>query len=357
MTFILIAITLMLGPDDGQEHDYSRLRKAGLAAYQNGNYFEAETLIQKAIRFASLHNDEYALALSYSALADIYHAESRIPAADRTYQRALSILRRRPAWSHATAIVSRNFAVALTTEARYDEALTVLNEASKLLSKNKVNDPQLSLLLLNSLAVIRFRQGKMTKAQTLLVRATQIKGDATNPQDANLWEVWNNLGRVYQDTRQYEKAENAYARSLQLAEADLQPSDPNFAVVVSNLGSLCAETRRYEMAKDHFRRALAILEETKMPFDESTLMHTLHALAKIYILQNDQVRAHALLAQAMEIARRISSREDMPEVAELLETYSKALRDINSSEAQRLNDQAKRIRASLAFTVPATSVK
>ena len=51
-------------------------------------------------------------------------------------------------------------------------------------------------------------------------------------------------------------------------------------------------------------------------------------------------------------------RVDMPEVVDVLDTYAKVLKELsNPVEAERLQMEARRIRASMAYTVPVGNAK
>jgi hypothetical protein len=66
-----------------------------------------------------------------------------------------------------------------------------------------------------------------------------------------------------------------------------------------------------------------------------------------------------LLAQAAGIARHKTIRAaDAPIVIEVMETYSKVLLDLqDSAEAERVQAEARRLRASITLTVQASSQK
>ena len=144
MASILVTLTLLFGETIASADDYVSLRQAGLAEYEMGHYARAEELIRKALELAETINNEYEVALSYSALGDIQQAKRKFADAERDYRKAISLLSRHRESSHALATVWRNLAAAFTAEGRYREALTALKEASRLAAKNKVEDPCLN---------------------------------------------------------------------------------------------------------------------------------------------------------------------------------------------------------------------
>ncbi len=212
----------------GHEADFASLLNAGVGEYLNRHYQEADKLLHKALDAAQKMNDDYAVALAYSTLGDVYQVEERFTEAEQAYSKGLSIVAGHRERSHAAAIMWRNLATVFTAETRYKEA------------------------------------------------------------------------------------------------------------------------------EDYFQRSLAIVEQTATPLDERLLMQALLGLSQIYIQQNEEMRAELLLRRAVEIARRNVRQIDIPVSIEVLETYSKVLKVLSKPlEADRLQAEAQRIRASNAFTVEA----
>jgi tetratricopeptide (TPR) repeat protein len=248
----------------------------------------------------------------------------------------------------------------LTGERQFDGALAALNEASKFMSKNRLQDPQLEAEILNDLGVVALYRGKTRKAETYFKRASSIQFIpqlvAHDAVKLDPGDILNNLGNVYQRTHQYAEAEDAFKRSLESLQGRIGDSHPNLITTLTSLGNLYTVTGRYKEAEDQYQRSLAILERRALTeLDKRLLILTLHGLAKAYIGEHQEMRAEPLLAQAVDIVHRISMPAmDMPIVVDLLETYSKLLRrSLNPLEAERLQAEAQRIRASMAFTVRA----
>ena len=292
--------------------------------------------------------------LDYARLGDAYQVKQQFPEAELAYRKAISVLPAQREQMHARAILLRNLGSVLTAEARFDDALVALNEASALTNKEAFKDSRLAAEILNSVGVIYFNRAEMRKAENSFLQATRIDFDNNDVLDVAL----TNLGSLYQRQRQYTKAEAAYKRSLEVTEARLGKLHWNLSVTLDKLGSLFRAIGRYKEAKLHFERSLSILEEAGTP-NEKLTMETLHGLAETYIDEHDAPGAEPLLTRAVEIARRRAVRPaDTAESIEVLETYSKVLRDLRKPvEAQRVHEEARRIRASMTLTVRATEAK
>jgi tetratricopeptide (TPR) repeat protein len=194
----------------------------------------------------------------------------------------------------------------------------------------------------------------MRKAEAAFIQAAGIKAASNNALDVAL----NNLGDLYQQRGQYAKAEDAYKQSLQVTEARLGDSHSNLSATLGSLGLVYTATGRYKEAESVFERSIAILEK-RLLSDGKLMLQALHGLAKTYIGEHDEPRAEPLLARAVDIARRhIVRRADTVAVIEVMETYSKVLEDLqNPVEAERLAADARRLRASMLFTVQAPQAK
>jgi tetratricopeptide (TPR) repeat protein len=351
MSYILITLTLLSG-------DYTNLRKASVSELLAGHYLQAEVLARTAIESAGANDDQYGEALSYSDLGDALLAQARFLEAEREYRKAISILNQQSGSSHAAAIVWRNLASDLTAQAQYGEAKAALKRAATLISKDRIQDPELSTEILNSLGVVQFDEGDIDKAERSFTRATLLPCDSNPLRNGGRWEILANLGRVFQIRHQMAKAEEAYSQSLQLAEQKLSAGHPATARLHDNLGSLYTELGRFSEAEKHFQLSLAILQNANMPGDDPTRMHTLYELARTYVGDHQEARAEPLLAQATTIARKHAAAGDLPEIAEILDMYSKVLKDLsNASEAEHLQSEARRVRAAMAFTVPVGSLR
>jgi tetratricopeptide (TPR) repeat protein len=355
MTYVLLVITFLFAGINAFADDYVQLRRDALAEYDKGHYTQAEALIRKSLDWAQGTKDEYNVALIYSAFGDISQAQLRFPEAEQAYRKAISILSEKPEYDRALAIVWRNLASALVSENHCDDAARALSEGQKLAARSKTEDPALNAELLNSLGVTQFCQGKLNKAEdTFLRAAAQFRVNPTTSQQADLGEVLNNLGYVYQAKRQTRKAEAAYEQSLQVSELRFGSSHLRLAAPLQNLATLYTETGDYKRAEENFQRCLAILEQEEPPFNEASIMHALYGLGKLYIRQNDEKRSDAPLARAAAIARKLKMPAGMPEALEILETYSQVLGHLsNHQEAQLVQTEAKRMRATMAFTVSA----
>lgn len=329
----------------GQTPDAAALRSGGRAEYWAGHFEKAETLLRRALEAAQRSRDDYTVATVQSDLGTLYHSEERLIEAEQAYKKELSILKRMQGQNYGTAVVLRNLGDVYAFDGRDSEALKVFKEGSKLIKKNLPNERILAAQILNSLAAIYLRQGKMSRAETLLAQAIEI-GSAAGGDSG---EIPNNLGALYQRQMKYGKAEASYKRSLEIAEQRFGSAHPNITVTLTNLAGLYLETGRYSEAEDRYRRSLTILEQTRPALD-GRIVRTLQWLSKTYLKEGEKTLAESALAQAVEIARHNPASD--PAMPMLLDTYADVLKSVGKlQQALPLQAEAQRMRISMALTV------
>src|SRR5262245_39003230 len=240
----------------GLAANYADLRRAGMAEYSAGDFERAETLLRNALNAAQLSGDKNAVATIQNELGDVYQTEERLIEAERAYVKAVSIFSQIPGETYNTALALRNVGSAYSLDRRDSDALKVLQEAVDLIKKDKLHDQALFAQILNSMAIVHFRQGKTSRADKLLIQAIQARASETD--DFNLGDanILNNLGMVYRKQRKYAKAEESYKRSLEITGQGLGPFLTDLALTHSNLAGLYTEMRRYREAEDHYRQSL-----------------------------------------------------------------------------------------------------
>src|SRR5215468_5519061 len=116
----------------GQDNAGTDLQQQALIEYRLGHYPQAELVLNRALEAAQQTSNEYEIALTYSALGNVYQQEMRFQEAEQMYRKSISILLREPGRSHVLAIAWRNLASARTAETDYRGALAALDQASKL---------------------------------------------------------------------------------------------------------------------------------------------------------------------------------------------------------------------------------
>src|SRR5262245_50631950 len=318
-------------------------REAGIAEYRLGHFAEAELLLRRALEYAEQDHDVFSATLNRVALGDIYQAQRQFRKAEQIYAEGVSVFRQMHR-VHALAITLRNLAAVLTAQRKFSESLRHLEEASMLAKTIMPVDFELELRILETYGVTYFGQRKIDKALECFKRSIEVvSAPGFGMSDVNIGIMLNNLGNVYEFKRQYRLAEDTYVRALRVTEEQFGRTHSQFVSVLENLGYLYMITGRYQEAEAQFRQSLSIAEGSGLNLDD-VVIRSLHALGKIHMKRNENAQAEAALSRALGIAR--GSGINRPEAAEVLETYS-----------QLLLEEARRIRASSAFTIHIDNAK
>src|SRR5262249_16877313 len=153
-----------------------------------------ETLLRTASEAAERIGDDYAVATIQNELGDVYQNQERLKDAERAYAKAISIFRQIAGKSYDTALALRHLGSAYSLDRCDSAALKAFQEASELIKKNTPDEQALAVQILNSMAMVYFRQKKTGRAETLLLQAIRIRraaGADFNLADAR---ILNNLG-------------------------------------------------------------------------------------------------------------------------------------------------------------------
>jgi tetratricopeptide (TPR) repeat protein len=337
-----------------ERDDYEKIRQSALAEFIKGHFADAEPLFIRALHEAETHHDDYAAAMNLSGLGDVYQNEGRFAEAEAAYRKSVSIFRRSPDSDLVLAIALHNLGSSLMAERRFPESLAALQEASQFSDKVSRPHQQLTGEIQNSLGVVYFYQGKMGKAESMFNAAISTYA-GESAWAADISHSVNNLARVYQSKRKFAKAEELFKTSIRLTEERLGASHPELSIILENLGELYIEMKRYDEAAHYFQRSLAILEEGR-PLLEFRILHTLHGLSKIFLAKGDKAQAETVLARATQIIGPKPTSN--PEAPRILESYASLLKDSGKSgQAREIHYRAKRILASLAWTVRVQDLK
>src|SRR5215469_4004849 len=123
VVFGIFATVLNVAAQDNAGRD---LQQQALIEYRLRHYPQAELVLNRVLEADQQTSNEYEIALTYSALGNVYQQEMRFQEAEQVYRKSISMLLREPERSHVLAIAWRNLASALTAETDYRGSLAAL---------------------------------------------------------------------------------------------------------------------------------------------------------------------------------------------------------------------------------------
>lgn len=158
-----------------------------------------------------------------------------------------------------------------------------------------------------------------------------------------LWQMYVTSGKQFLRLRNYREAQRMFEAAVQTAEA-FAPGDPRLGVALNNLARVHQARRRYDKAEALLRRALEGGVEAHGQDHPDTAVN-LANLAGLYQAQQQYDEAERLMRQAVEIFGRTMG-EEHPDVARLLEAYASLLgkmgRDDEAADARTRADCLRR---------------
>jgi tetratricopeptide (TPR) repeat protein len=281
-------------------------------------------------------------------LGNVYVNEDKLQDAEQVYRESLRIHKKAGDRTQLVVLL-RNLASVYSLQARYDEALRVLQDALKIAKASPPLEPMISSAVINSIGVVHYRQGKVSKAEKMFNEAVQFL-----PESGTLFDradLLNNLGTVYHAKRQFEKAEEFLINALKIIEGQIGLRHPDLTFSLSALGVLYHDWRKYRESEAQYRRALSILEGQEGIFD-TRIARLLHSLSRTYQADGRKADAAAALSQANDIARRKA--KEHPDMALIMEAYAETLkREGKAKEAEQLRVEARRVRTAAGLVVTA----
>ena len=150
---------------------------------------------------------------------------------------------------------------------------------------------------LHKLAVAYHTQGKYEEAERSYREVLAAIIATSGPQNPELAQLLNNLGRLYFEEKRYKEAEPLYARSLALVEESLGRDHPKVARRLVNLADLYFAIGKHSEALAQYQRAVAI-EEREFGPKHPTTVARLRSYAVMLRNMNRTAEAAAVEARA-----------------------------------------------------------
>ncbi len=195
-----------------QSHD-----EAGVTAYLQGDYAEAERQFAAAVRTAKgFGPQDPRLAQSLNGLAELYRVQGRYDDAERLHKRALAIREAAIGAEHPDVVQSlNNLAEVYRVQGRYAETESLRKRALAIEKKAAAQGG----LWTRSMAagVAAFQQGSYPEAEKQLAAAVK-SAEGFGPQDLRSATSLNNLALLYDAQGRYAEAVPLYQRSRAIVE-------------------------------------------------------------------------------------------------------------------------------------------
>jgi len=241
-------------------------------------------------------------------------------------------------------------------QGRYSEAELLYKRALAIWEKALGPDHPNVANSLNGLALICYAQGRYSEAELLYKRALLIAKKTLGPDHPDVATSLNNLALLYYIQGRYIEAEPLCKCALEIREKILGPDHPDVAASLNNLAPLYQDQGRYNEAETLYKRALQIKENTLGP-DHPYMAASLNNLALLYNAQGRYSDTEPLYKRALSIAEKALG-SDHPHVAASLNNLASLYQNQGKyNEAETLYKRALAIaEKKLGFNHPNTEL-
>ena len=228
----------------------------------------ADIRIAKQVGEKSL--EELILKASVKMSNDTISIDKRITETQIIYEKAIKLAKE--VWCDNTkyADLIDKFGDFLQEFGKYDEAIIyrkeLLSIRTKLFGENSID----VAWALNKLGRNYDLLDNQEEAVKLLTEAETIIKKMSTTDLACESEIYNNLGLILQDHKQYEKAIDYHKKSLSIREEFFGLESAEAARSLNNIGSVLSSSGKHEEALEYHKKALIIKENTLGKYHRST---------------------------------------------------------------------------------------
>ncbi len=260
--------------------------------------FAAALAIQRELHGANHGN----VGNSLASLAHSLAAQGKLEEAESYFLEALAVTENVEAPDENGLAAVHNGLGGLYKEmGRYTQAETHLERAREIWQRAGARD-ELSKVL-NNLANVRGRQGRLAEAVPLYLEAIGIMEEDLDPGHPMTATTLVNLASALVDLERFDEAEALYGRALPVVERAYAPDHPLVAATLLNYANLLAMRERYDEAAPLFERVLASREASFGPDHPNTGL-AVYNLACLHQAQEQWREALPLAERALAIWQR-----------------------------------------------------
>jgi serine/threonine protein kinase len=353
---------------------WSKYDQQGQEQYNQGNYPEAEKLLNTAVDEAeSFGEQDKRLAISLSKLAKLYRAEGKESEASKLEQRIANIKDQNPDsdedQSNLNDLVDLTLSVAPKTfnkdkpaeaeklvqklqdlsarcvkQQNYEKAEQLLGQCLSIQKQISGSQSPAVADTLTALAdVYGTQQGKYAQAEPLYQQALSIRSKVFGQTSSQAADSLYNLAKLYENQGKYPQSEQLYLQTIDMCRKSLPADHPDIARATSGLAGLYRLQGNYEKSEEYYQKALKLYQVNQGP-DADTVAMTLNNLAGLAFNKGKYSQAAPLYQQAQAIYEKAYGGDD-PSVATIINNLAVVLyKQGDFSKAEPLYKRALSIR-------------
>ncbi len=213
--------------------------------YQNlGNWEKAETHLTEALALQRRFDpgDDATVARRANDLAVVLRLRGKLAEAELLYREALDRIGGCRSRHPDSLYITSNLALLLTDTGKLEEAEALIS--CRLENRGPRPQDAETATVLNKLAVLRYRQGRLEEAAALFREVLVIRLGVNGREHTRFAATLNNLGKVYLDMGEYEGAEDALRLAVEIRRKLLGDEHPHTVNSKGHLAAVLAELER-----------------------------------------------------------------------------------------------------------------
>jgi CHAT domain-containing protein/Tfp pilus assembly protein PilF len=199
-----------------------------------------------------------------------------------------------------------NLGLLYNSMGRFAAAETLTVKALDIREKYRGHDSRDYAASLNNLAVLNKDLGNYNEAEKEITEAIEINRNISGDDAIAYGISLNNRGVLYQVLGRYTDAEADMNLALQVAAKTLKSGSLQFTRLQSNLALLYQQQGKYEAAEEIYQKAVAAIAKNPTTNKKSNpdYAHMIENLASLYEVMGDQESAEQLYLEALSIYER-----------------------------------------------------
>lgn len=337
-----VKIVLPLTPDAEWKQTYSDAN----AAFESGNYGEAETQYKEAMKLAlRFPQPDAHVATTLNHLSVVYDNEDRLEEADRISRQALGVeAQLKPEQITLTADTNTNLSLINCQLGNLAAAEAFGRRALELRKADPSADPHGIASSLQALAQVECAKQSYPAADAYLTEALTLTNKAAGYEGTEVASILHDLGMIREKQNNFKGAELLFNRALGIRQKQLGVEHPAVADTLCALGTLNFNMHKDTQAEHLLNSALEIRQKA-LGEDTSRTAEVYACLAILYDSNGKFSQAEECYRKTLEIRQKLWGGNN-PRLLRSVENLAQFLRQHNQIHGAEVYDaQAKRIRA------------
>ncbi|QIE59708.1 CHAT domain-containing protein [Rasiella rasia] len=262
-----------------------------------GTYAESIATTKRAKAIYTMLDDRKSMAASDNLIGVGYYFKSQLDSTLHYYLASYNLKKKLKASAEQLAISAYNIGIVYEDLGRYNEALTIYNNAIDYLKQT--NDPKTSFLpsVYLAMANTHNRNNNIIKAEeyTSLAHTEGIRTyGADNPEMSFVYE---SNSSIYKDLGQFEKAKQFAFKALDIREKYYGKTHRWTTQSYTDVAELLLKTQAIDSAEIAIKKAISIGEQVDNKLD----------LADAYLVMSDVLAANKKWAEALPYVEKSST--------------------------------------------------